>query len=267
MAYYKVNGVIALTDIFASKTSTGYVFTYYNQSGVDIYNLFLQTFSCFPTQINDAFSHVSNTNYKLNGIDIKTLFLPVYVEFTGGSGTVNIPSWCKYVKALMIGGGGGGGGGDNGFFGNDFDAGSSGGGGAFVDTQAITIGSIKTLSYTVGGGGTGGGGGNQYNWVGGDGTNGGDSSITYNCTSYTAGGGGKRYGGNGYNGTYFGASGIAYGSSTINKNGNPGLLGGTVLVNTNSSNTGLISGGSNLSYADYAANALYFGRNQFKFRR
>ena len=256
MAYYKYNGT-PFTSIFSTNnTSLNTITTNYKQSGTDIQNQFAQIFSTDSSSLNSAYQHVNNTYYNINGVDIKTKFLPYYQEFTTGSGTITIPigPGFSYIKCMLIGGGGGGGGGDNGFYGDDFDAGSSGGGGSFVDTGPIYvfIGNL-TLNYSVGAGGVGGSYGSSYNWIGGNGTNGGDTTITYNGTTYRAGGGGKGYGGNG-NGSQYGVGGIAYGSSSLNRNGSDGLLGRTTLNYVNDTITG-VNGGV-LTPAYYIANGF-----------
>ena len=141
MAYYKYNNT-PLTSIFSTNnTSLNTITTNYKQSNTDIQNQFAQIFSTDSSSLNSAYQHVNNTYYNINGVDIKTKFLPYYQEFTTGSGTITIPiaSGFSYIICMLIGGGGGGGGGDNGFYGDDFDAGSSGGGGAFVDTGPIFV--------------------------------------------------------------------------------------------------------------------------------
>ena len=249
MAYYSVNGT-SLTSIFSTNTSLNAISftTNYKQSSTDIQNQFGHFNFGDTNSLNSEYQHVNNTNYNVNGVDIKTLFLPYYQEFTSGSGTLTIPSWCHYIKAMLIGGGGGGGGGNSDYVQGDFQAGSSGGGGAFVNTQSISVTGGSTLTYNVGVLGSGGG-------LGGNGGNGGNSTISYSGTTYTAGGGGFGYGGSG-NGNQYGSGGIAYGSSSLNHNGYDGIVGGFDLYTVNSNNTGL-SGTSRITSAYWITSGFY----------
>ena len=43
--------------------------------------------------------------YGSSSVDIASVFLPLYSEFTA-TGTCNIPTWCTKLKCILIGGGG-----------------------------------------------------------------------------------------------------------------------------------------------------------------
>ena len=49
----------------------------------------------------------TTTNYKYQGTDISTYLIAPYVESSGTTYS-SIPSWCKNIRAVLIGGGGGG---------------------------------------------------------------------------------------------------------------------------------------------------------------
>lgn len=227
MAYYKVNG-LALTSIFHQYTLTSSsITTNYNELGVDIQTQFDKILSTDSTDLNNYFKHDSNTNYKVNGLDMKNLFLPYFSDYVvPTAGSINIPSWCTYMKCILIGAGGGGGGGDDYTLAEvDYDAGSSGGGGAFCVFTIQKLSGQNSMGYIVGSGGGGGGRGYRVYWQGHDGFDGESTLLFYNSTYYTAHGGGKGYGGNGTSGTDAGVGAIAGSSSSLNKNGNNGTLG------------------------------------------
>ena len=153
----------------------------------------------------------TETKYKISGVDICNNLFFQYVELTTvGVNTINIPSWCTKISAILIGGGGGGGGGGAAanrnyssydrfsdtttYFNIDNNGGKGGGGGSGyinnINNQSVTPGS--TLNITIGAGGTVGASvANNSHLDGRDGGNGGSTSITIssNNLTYTVNGG------------------------------------------------------------------------------
>ena len=115
MASYNVNG-FALTSIFSTDNLQYNIsITNYKQNGNDIDNLLERIYDADTAILNDAYRHLQNTNYKVNGVDIKSRYLPYYVEsstplpVSGTYVTVNVPSWANYARVFMIDASGGGG--------------------------------------------------------------------------------------------------------------------------------------------------------------
>ena len=142
----------------------------------------------------------------------------IYHLFTS-SGSLVINSGNKEMDVLIVGGGAGGG----------FDRGGGGGAGAF--RPETLEGASGTHPITIGAAGNGGSGSPG-------GTNGGDTTLTYDSAPYIAGGGGTgggtggsspngtdgTYGGSGGGAGYSGSAGQVGGPSPYAPYGNPGKL-------------------------------------------
>ena len=150
------------------------------------------------------------TNWQLFGTDPNALTREITPAFntrdvitTSGTYTAPVTGWYKITAK------GGGGGGGGGYAATTTDSDGGGGGGEGGTTIAyISMIAGDTATVVIGAGGLGG-------TLGVNGSNGGDTSVTYSGNTYTAGGGG---GGNGNNS---GAAGVG-GTGTIN-----GCAGGT----------------------------------------
>jgi hypothetical protein len=174
---------------------------------------------------------INNINY-----DLSTFFTSRYVTFTT-SQTYTLPSNIFSIAVYTIGGGGGGGGGggSSGFYSGQ---GGGGGGSSFpVYSNINVINGINTITINVGGGGSGGNNNSTSNigpgWVGNkpgtypginpypgsNGTNGGNSYVTYNGTNLCISNGG--YAGIG------GLGAVDNNSGTSNNGGATGVTGGT----------------------------------------
>ena len=149
-------------------------------------------------------------NYSIAGTDITTYSIATFTEHGGGGATSTIPSWCKNIRAVLVGGGGGSQGsyipannqhdtysnnsGYNSQYGatNKFYrnyeshlhrtyAGYGGGGGGFIYISSMNVTGYQSFYVSCGGGG------NAASW-------GGNTTLTIvknNQTStFTAGGGG-----------------------------------------------------------------------------
>lgn len=148
---------------------------------------------------------------------------------TSGAYTAPVTGWYKITAK----GGGGGGGGGYASSSADTDGGGGGGeGGTTIAYISMTTGDTATV--VIGAGGTGGA-------IGYNGSNGGDTSVTYDSNTYTAGGGG---GGNGNNAE---SAGIG-GTGTIN-----GCAGGTrYTVSYSHGGRGASGGGAGGGVCDYS---------------
>jgi hypothetical protein len=113
------------------------------------------------------------------------------VEYTSGSGIIDIPSDAKLVSFLLIGGGGGGGSGCRKAPTTAGSGGSGGTPGRWVAVPPIPISELGTSSvlFSVGGGGVGGPARTTNDTAGQTGTVGGVSSITFAGTTIAASGG------------------------------------------------------------------------------
>jgi hypothetical protein len=122
--------------------------------------------------------------------------LTTTVEYTSGSGTIDLPKGAKFVSFTLIGGGGGGGSGRRGAASNTRSGGTGGRGGARVQLLPTPV-SVFTwpLSYSVGAGGSGAAAITVDNTSGAVGVAGGDTTITSNGTIFKAVGGAGGRGG------------------------------------------------------------------------
>ena len=192
--YYKST---SLSSILTSKTSG-------NNSSTNYFNTSTDLGSLYQPVINDNFK-IANTNlyYYYGSIDIAPLYLPFYYEYSiANSYNQNLPSWCRRIKAIIIGGGGLG----------YAQYTTGGGGGQFVYVDLV-VGQYSSISVIVGNGD----GSRSYLYVG--------STTVYTFFAY--GGGtatindGIGGNGSGTNGTitYNGANGSRDGGINGFKNG------------------------------------------------
>ena len=177
---------------------------------------------------------------------VVTVIQSQYV-YTGGSGTIVIPSGYSHVLLEAYGPGGGGGGGDNGGVHN---GGSGGGAGGYLYwSGACSLG--QNIYYFCGVPGSGGACA-LTNGISGTGSSGTTTSITFLGNNYVASGG---WGGGPANGPA-GAGGGAWGG-LINLTGPSG----TASINNSaaSGNTIIIGPSGGLGGYDQSAGSLYGG--------
>jgi hypothetical protein len=196
----------------------------FQYNGTEINNIIYGSNATNTTSINNAFTNMTITTnpssnnytninstpntfyYSINGVDITTYSIATFVEASSGS-TTNMPSWCKNIRAVLIGGGGGStpsalgtqydyhsnnSGYNNPIATNVFNRdykvrehkttpGNGGGGGAFIYISSLNVTGYQTFSLSCG---TGGGAS----------TTGGATTLTISKNSqtstFTAGGGG-----------------------------------------------------------------------------
>jgi hypothetical protein len=158
------------------------------------------------------------------------------VEYTSGSGIIDIPSDAKLVSFLLIGGGGGGGSGCRKAPTTAGSGGSGGTPGRWVAVPPIPISELGTSSvlFSVGEGGVGGPARTTNDTAGQTGTVGGVSSITFAGTTIAASGGSG-----GPNGAINQNS-----SSVAGIGGSHGVIGYGGFFITTASNPSLITGNS-----------------------
>lgn len=166
-----------------------------------------------------------SVNWKL-GTDMsaytKTINAPMFnkrdIITTSGTYTAPVTGWYK----ITVKGGGGGGGGARKTSGGYYAGGGGGEGGTTIAYVHMTAG--DNVTAVIGAGGTGGAGGAAVG--SGNGTDGGDSSITHDGNTYTANGGkggtNDRKAGTGGNGTISGCGGNCGPAA-----GDTGQIGGT----------------------------------------
>lgn len=136
-----------------------------------------RTFSCNATGYTG-----STINYTCDGTNFAVVgaacgSTPLYVVLSSGT-SYTVPAGYTQAKVWAVGAGGGGGGATS----NDGTAGGGGGaGGVAYKTWTVTTGSV--ISYSIGTAGAGG-----YSTA--NGTNGGNTTVTYNAVTITGGGGG-----------------------------------------------------------------------------
>jgi len=224
MSGYKLDGIdIDTVCDFDTGTNTTTINTLsgYKKDSVALvrkyYKHFHANVAAFP-ELQVSISKYKNGSAAI--IPSTSLVSPEYIsyEYAWSGSSVSIPSGITGMYIYITGGGGGGGGG--GLRGGDHtsgDGGGGGGGGACLSRYIAVVAGKTTYNYTVGAGGTGGN--NGYSENGGNinsshdgvvGSNGGDSSFTYNSVTYTAPGG-KGGGPGSYLGstaTYGGAGGL-----------------------------------------------------------
>jgi len=158
---------------------------------------------------------------KCSGTITGTVTLTKNFHYLQSGTSVSLALAGRYGMQIVLKGGGGGGGGGIASTGSSQAPGGGGGGEGDCLTIYITLDNAPdvTVNYTIGGGGSGGGGG------GGNGVNGGDTTITYNGTTYTAKGGraGRRADGPNASAGYYGMYGAGGGGYSGGKGGGGGV--------------------------------------------
>ncbi len=196
------------------------------------------------------------TDTSQNIVDISTYFSAKFMDINvAGTYSYVIPKGVIRIATITIGGGGGGGGGGGANLNGKISQAGGGGGSSFpvFTNMNSTIKEGNTITIVVGSGGTPGARG--QNNVGGtvgsgtDGTNGGNTYITYNSTNY-----GISYGGiKGLRGANYISGGI-----TIISNGGSGSSGGVNGANgTQNTTTGGAGGTFNLTSVNFPQSVFF----------
>lgn len=132
------------------------------------------------------------TNSTLYSLSLLTTTL----EYTSGSGTIDLPKGAKFVSFTLIGGGGGGGSGCRGAAGLGRSGGSGGRGASRIQLPPTPVTELTwPVSYAVGIGGAGGAARTGDSQAGAVGSGGGNTTITSNGFQFRASGGADGRGG------------------------------------------------------------------------
>ena len=109
---------LAITPTLTNSSYDPYIFKLINSSSVsgkykinnlDIFTLVVDT--SYSSDFGGINENQSNTGYKVSGADISSYSIAPYVDsvnYPNGIAQTNLPTWCKYIRVIMIGKGGSG---------------------------------------------------------------------------------------------------------------------------------------------------------------